>query len=117
MQIACSGCMPVIMVRIFPPATKKAPLEGFLSSLLGPTRVQQGCLGCSLASEVDSDALLYIESWESDADLLRRLQSDDYGKILIAMEMSTRAPEVSICRQIDDQGMEFINIARLSHQD
>ena len=109
--------MYLTMVRIFPHAGDKEKLRGFLARILGPTRVQPGCLGCSLASESEPDALLYMETWESEADLVRRLQSDGYASVVATMELSTRKPEVYVYEVLNRQGLELIERVRVAHQD
>jgi quinol monooxygenase YgiN len=105
--------MFLTIVRIFPNADKTDSLRGFLSSLLRPVRMQLGCLGCSLSAESDPDALVIIEAWESEKDLVHRLQSDGYAKVLATMEMSTRKPEVLIYEVVNKQGMESIERVRM----
>jgi quinol monooxygenase YgiN len=104
--------MFLTMVRIYPNADEIDSLRGFLTGLLGPTRVQPGCLGCTLATESEPDALLYTEIWESKADLLRRLQSEKYSKVLATMELSTRKPDLCVYEVVDQHGMELIENAR-----
>jgi quinol monooxygenase YgiN len=104
--------MFLTMVRIYPNAAEIEAIRGFLAGLLGPTRVQPGCLGCTLATESEPDALLYTEIWESKADLLRRIQSEKYSKVLATMELSTRKPDLCVYEVIDQHGMELIEKAR-----
>jgi len=107
--------MYLTMVRIFPHADEMEEVRGFLAGILGPTRVQPGCLGCTLATESDPDALLYMESWQSKDDLLRRLQSDEYAKILATMELSAMKPEVCVYEVINQQGLEMIEKVRSAY--
>jgi quinol monooxygenase YgiN len=109
--------MFLTMVRIFPHADEEDAVRVFLAGVLGPTRVQPGCLSCTIATETDPDALLYTESWQSKDDLLRRLKSDEYKKILETMELSTRKPEVCVYEVINQQGLELIEKVRMSNQD
>jgi quinol monooxygenase YgiN len=106
--------MFLTMVRIFPHSNDEEAVRGFLAGVLGQTRVQPGCLGCTLATEYEPDALLYTESWQSKDDLLRRLKSGEYAKILESMELSTRKPEVYVYEVINQQGLELIERVRMS---
>ena len=106
--------MFLTIVRIFPRAGDREAVREFLVNLLGPTRVQPGCLDCTLATDSDSDALLYMETWESKDDLLRRLQSDGYGKILSTMELSAKKPEVCVYEVANQQGLELIESVRMA---
>jgi len=53
-----------------------------------------------------------METWESMDDLLRRLQSVEFGKVLEAMESSACAPEFSVFELTHQQGLELIERVR-----
>jgi quinol monooxygenase YgiN len=104
--------MFLTMVRVYPSSADTESVRRFLLGILGPTRVQPGCLACTLASEAEPEALLYMETWESRGDLLKRLQSAEFGKILEAMESSACAPEFSVFELTNQQGLELIERVR-----
>jgi quinol monooxygenase YgiN len=104
--------MFLTLVRVYPNSADAESVRRFLLGVLGPTRVQPGCLNCTLASESEPEALLYMETWESMGDLLRRLQSVEFGKVLEAMESSTCAPEFSVFELANQQGLELIERVR-----
>jgi quinol monooxygenase YgiN len=107
--------MYLTMVRVFPKDSEMGAVRGFFANLLGPTRVQSGCLGCSLATESDPDAILYMETWQSEDYLLRRLHSNDYGKVLAVLEASLISPQVCIYEVINQQGLEFVERIRMAY--
>jgi quinol monooxygenase YgiN len=109
--------MFLTLVRIFPQADEKVAVHGFLAGILGPTRVQPGCLGCTLAQESDPDALLYMENWKSEDDLMRRLQSDEYAKVLSALELSTSRPELCIYEVIEKKELDFVDSVRKAQRE
>jgi quinol monooxygenase YgiN len=109
--------MYLTLVRLFPDAEQRDAVQRFLEGMLGSTRVQQGCLGCTLAVEAHPEALLLVESWQSEEDLLRRLRSDEYTKVLATMELSSAKPEVLIYDVARQSGLELIEQARDSCQD
>jgi quinol monooxygenase YgiN len=104
--------MFLTLVRVYPNSAERESVRRFLLGVVGPTRVQPGCLGCTLASESEPEALLYMETWESTGDLLRRLQSAEFGKVLEAMESSACAPEFSVFELTHQQGLELIERVR-----
>jgi quinol monooxygenase YgiN len=108
--------MFLTLVRIYPSVNELEAVRAFLMGLVEPTRVQPGCLTCTLATESDPDALLYMESWESTDDLLRRLRSDEYSKVLAMMELSTRKPDVWVYEAHNPQGLELIEKVRLGSE-
>jgi quinol monooxygenase YgiN len=109
--------MFLTLVRIYPSLNELEAVRAFLMGLVEPTRVQPGCLACTIATESEPDALVYMESWESTDDLLRRLRSDDYSKILAMMELSTRKPDVWVYEVRDPQGLEFIEKIRMGSEE
>jgi quinol monooxygenase YgiN len=100
------------VMRIYPSRDEIEGIRAFLAGVLGPTRVQPGCLGCTLATESEPEALLYMEIWDSKADLLRRLRSESYSKVLATLDLSTRKPDLSVYEVIDQHGIELIEDAR-----
>lgn len=109
--------MFLTIVRIFPCPNEKEAVRGFLGDLLRPIRAQLGCLGCSLSTELDPDALVLIETWASEKDLLRRFQSDGYAKVLATMEMSVKKPDVFIYEVVNQEGLELIERVRMATMD
>lgn len=109
--------MFITLIRIFPGGDELEAARGFLVGLLEPTRVQPGCLGCTLATETDPDALLYMESWESIEALLGRFRSDEFTKVLMMMELSTSKPDVCVYEVSNQQGLELIEKVRLASQE
>ncbi len=109
--------MFINLVRIFPSASDQEAVREFLTGRLEPTRVQRGCLSCTLATESHPDALLYMENWETMEDLLRHLRSDDYAKVLAMMELSTSKPDVSVYDVANEQGLELIEKVRMASPD
>ena len=75
--------------------SKKQELGKALRFLVGPTQVQRGCLSCRLFESLPQQDGLKLEArWECQEDLVRHLQSDDYKRLLILMELSTTPPVV-----------------------
>ncbi len=104
-------------VRLFPNAEEKEAIRGYLTPLARSVCAQVGCLGSSVAVESDPDALVLIETWESEETLLRRLQSDGYARVLATMEMSIKKPEVFICEVASPQGLDWIERIRMKDKE
>ena len=105
------------MVRIFPRASEEEAVRALLAEALGLTRAQPGCLGCTVATEFDPPAILYMEIWQSRNDLMTRLHSAEYAKILATMNLSTTKPDISIYEIIDQRGLEMIETIRMARHD
>ena len=81
--------------------------------ILGPTRIQPGCISCRLYQDLDeSDAVFLVEEWESRKKLDRHLNSDQYRVILSLMEASDRFPDIKINTVSKTEGLEAIEVVR-----
>jgi quinol monooxygenase YgiN len=84
-----------------------------LQSLVGPTRVQSGCLKCRLLqSWQDPDELVMEGNWETIEDLIHHLQSDAYKRVLLLMELSPVPPVLQFCTVQGISGLDLVEKAR-----
>lgn len=87
-----------------------------LKAAMGPTQAKQGCLKCSLNSHIDNDdTLLLVEHWSSQEQLEHYIRSEEYRLILVAMELSTKEPEVEIHTVSSTVGLELVERYRGGH--
>jgi quinol monooxygenase YgiN len=90
--------------------------EGFvqaLRSVVGPTRVEPGCLFCHLYEDVERrGSFTLVEDWMSPADFERRLRSEAYRRLLLLMELSPQAPVIQFHTVSRTAGMDAILAAR-----
>jgi len=97
------------------PSGKRKELGSALSSLMGPTQVQPGCLSCQLLQNwQDLDELLVEANWETMPDLIRHLQSEAYKQLLQMMETSCVPPMLRFWTVEEVNGIELVAIARTS---
>jgi quinol monooxygenase YgiN len=83
-------------------------------TLLGPVRVEPGCLAYALYKEVgDPDALLYIEQRGTPEQLERHMRSARYERLLAVMEASARPPVLRYHTVSGSKGMEYLQAVRL----
>lgn len=100
-------------LRVVPAAEKRKEVLRILRSLLGPTRVEPGCVSCRFYQDAeDEDALCYVEEWETEQDLQRHVQSDDYRKVLALMDLSGQPPEVRFYMVSKTFGIEYLTRTR-----
>lgn len=84
-----------------------------MRSLLGPTRVKPGCVGCTLYREVENkNAVALVEEWESRQHLDNHIRSHEYRIILALMDMSSVPPEVQFATVSHMAAMETIRSVR-----
>ena len=110
-----AGDMSILArVRVVVPVEKRAEVVRTLRSLVEPTRVEPGCLGCHLSRDVqDENVLNYLEEWERQEDLNRRLKSDEYRKLLAVIDESQDEPQIRFDTIAHTEGLEAVRAARL----
>ena len=81
--------------------------------ILGPTRIQPGCISCRLYQDFDDpDAVFLVEEWESREKLDRHFDSEQYRIMLSLMEASDQFPEIKINTVSKMEGLEAIEAVR-----
>jgi quinol monooxygenase YgiN len=103
------------MVTIVSPPDKRQGFVQALRSVLGPTRVEPGCLFCHLYEDVETaGAFTLVEEWVSPLEFERRLRSEAYRQLLLLMELSPEAPVIQFHSVSSTAGMNAITAARRS---
>jgi quinol monooxygenase YgiN len=101
------------MVTIVSPPGQRQGFAQALRSIVGPTRVEPGCLYCHLFEDVESDgSFTLVESWVSPAEFERRLRSKSYRQLLLLMELSPEPPLIQFHSVGSTAGMDAIHRAR-----
>jgi quinol monooxygenase YgiN len=96
-------------VRIPVHPNKKKEVMEILQSILEPTRVANGNIGCSLSEDCENrNIILYEETWDTETDLKHHMRSDRFRNILAAIDMASEQPEISFSTVSETAGMEFI---------
>jgi quinol monooxygenase YgiN len=104
--------MIISILKINPLPTKWLEALDLLQYQRGPTLVEPGCIDCSVYECAADKAVLYIEKWQSRAELNRHIKSSSYMSVLTAMELSATAPEISFVESLEPDGMELIKALR-----
>jgi quinol monooxygenase YgiN len=106
------------MVTIVSPPGQRQGFVRALRAVVGPTRVEPGCLFCHLYEDVEiAGAFTLAEGWMSPADFDRRLRSEAYRQLLLLMELSPEAPVIRFHRVSSTAGMDAIAAARCRSAD
>jgi quinol monooxygenase YgiN len=101
------------MVKISPAPGKQQEILDILLSVKGPTLADSGCLECSIYEEHDEErAIVYLEKWQFRAAMIEHIRSLLYGRVLKALELSDRPPEICFYEINGTQGMELIESVR-----
>jgi quinol monooxygenase YgiN len=96
-------------IRILPSPDRRADVLEVLRSVQGPVRAQPGCVACDIYEEQGPEpAVVFVERWESEALLEAHLRSQAYRRILGAVELSGRRPDIRFEHVSAAEGMELI---------
>ena len=105
--------MLIASVRLTLTPERQDEMLRTMRSLLGPTRVKPGCIGCTLYREVENEnAVALVEEWESEHDLYKHIRSYEYRVILALMDMSKDPPEIKFRTVSDMAAMVTIRSIR-----
>ena len=101
------------VISLFPNQKQRAQTVEIIRSVQDLARARIGCLGCSLSDEdVLHNQVRYTEQWESEEALKEHIRSDLYRRVLAAMELSSRPPEVNFYYTAGEKGFELIETSR-----
>jgi len=108
--------MFLTVVKISPVPGKEQEILDILLSVRGPTLADAGCLECSILEEHDDEqVIVYLEKWQTGEEMLNHIRSAIYSRVLKAMDLSDRKPEVWFHEITATQGMEVIERVRSSN--
>jgi quinol monooxygenase YgiN len=106
--------MMLATLRIAVPPERRAGVIEVFALLLGPTRVEPGCLGCGLYQDAGGgDELLNVEEWERPEHLEQHMRSARYERLLALMEASDRPPVLRYYAVSGARGLEYLEAVRL----
>jgi len=75
--------------------------------LMVSTRLDHGCLACSVWSEPDS-SVHYVEEWSSEDDIRRRVCSDRFTSVLELIESVREPPHVQFDFVSSTRGLDYV---------
>ena len=100
-------------IRMVIPDNNRVEAQKILLSVAERTRVEPGCIKCSLYQCIEDDHTIMIEElWKSNEDLEHHLRSDDYLRVLLVIEMALEKPEIRFDFISCSTGVETIEKAR-----
>jgi quinol monooxygenase YgiN len=100
-------------VRMMIPSRKQDEVMGILSSIAERARFEPGCISSRLYKGVEVKNRIMLEDlWRDEEALDRHLQSGDYRKLLLVVEMALEPPEIRFDAISQSSGFETIQKAR-----
>lgn len=96
-----------------PPAKRKEILQA-VKAILGPIRLEQGCINCHCYVDIEAENSIFIkEEWETSDDLGAHVRSVHFSILLGAMKMLTEEPEIRFNSIVSTIGVEELNKLKL----
>src|SRR5262245_35175363 len=73
-------------------------------------KLETGCLGCFAWADPDS-TVHYVEEWETETDMRRRVRSERFTSLLSVVE-SAQEPRVKFDFVTESRGLDYVEEAR-----
>ena len=109
--------MMVLLLKIVPSPENRRELLGILKSVVGPSSIQPGCQTCEIyEGSLDNEAVLFVERWDSLSNMNDYIRSALFARLLVAMEMSTRQPEIQFYETAQVCGMDHVESLRTAEK-
>jgi quinol monooxygenase YgiN len=95
-----------------PPGQARS-ITSALNSMMADTRTTRGCVRCSVATGMsDQGTVRYVEEWQSEADLRRRLGSQSFVSLAVLIDNATEPPRVEFTLPGGTRGLDFVEEVR-----
>ena len=86
---------------------------GLLVSGTGCTEATPGCRSCTVTHDVgEKNQVRYSEEWDGKAAFVRHLRSEEFRRILVAMDMCSSEPLVRIGNISGRIGLQYLRELR-----
>ena len=81
--------------------------------MVGRTEATPGCLTCTVARDAaDKNRIRYQETWDAEPAFRRHVQSDEFQRVLVAMDMCREEPRVVIGNLSGRSGIAYLQELR-----
>lgn len=107
------GPMMITTIRITPAIGKRESVLELLRSIETIVRGQTGCLDCSVFEQSGNEkAILYLDKWRTSEELRLHIQSPLYLRLLLAMDLGVRDPEINFYTVEETKGYSLVEALR-----
>jgi len=95
------------------PLGETRPITMALHAVAADTRDVRGCVGCSVLTDIGkSGAVRYVEDWQTEEDLRRRLQSETFNQVITLIDRASRPPRIEFALAHGTRGLDFVEEVR-----
>jgi quinol monooxygenase YgiN len=85
-----------------------------LQDLAAAIRSNDGCLGCSVSSDLSTTGVVrYSEQWRTESDLRERLQSDMFVRLAALLDSTAEAPTIEFDLGTSKRGLDYLEEVRV----
>lgn len=93
-----------LSLKMQSPPGKREELFNVLKLLINPVSAIPGCLQCRLYEDtLQSGIFLIVEDWKTREDLVGQLETENFKKLMMVIEMSDTPPEIR-CEDMQNNG-------------
>ena len=101
-------------IRVTAPGSRRPEIVKALRSVIGPTRLEHGCMACDLLEEIDNPGVLHLVArWQTQQDLEDHLRSARYARLLAIAEVSAEPPVIAFHWVTLTKGLSYLAQVRL----
>jgi quinol monooxygenase YgiN len=112
---SCKTPATCLLSMRFSPGDVERAIKMLLSSV-GATEAKRGCLTCSVARDTtDEDLVRYSEMWDSEPEFQRHVQSEEFRRVLLAMDMCVAAGAIRWL--VRPRRMEYLQVLRCNREE
>ena len=91
--------MVTLSMRLSADQPNKDRFVDTVRGMLGPIRVEPGCLDCRLCEDVEDDCgLLLLQEWRDEPALSRHIRGNTFRSLLMALDLLSMPPLISVTR-------------------
>jgi quinol monooxygenase YgiN len=84
-----------------------------LLSVKGEIVTKRGCTACDVWMEASDEGVVhYREEWESEEAFRKHVRSEEFRRVLIAMDLSSEEPRIVVGNLSGHSGMAFLRNLR-----
>ncbi len=96
-----------------PPPGELRSITNVLHGLMVATRVEHGCISCSVSSEMGAGVIVqYVEEWATEDDLKRQLRSSRFTVLAELMELAVEPPSITFLTPGATRGLDYATNVR-----
>lgn len=97
------------IIMEFAPDKREGVLR-LLQSVTGVTESKTGCSHCGVFREANDEdqEFLYTETWDTESDFERHVRSEEFKRVLEAMDLSICEPQVTVGELSGQGGLAYL---------